>query len=271
MHSRSLLLLVASLTFFQTVWAQNDAPQLSGSDKRQARKQRINRLIRQEEEGELVFNKQSIFGYKQNTDGYGFTYEFGRFKTNKRTLLFQYEFSEKHHPKESKISGASNGYLLSSFKLAKLNNFYQLKVGVSQQQRIGGKANKNGVAVSGIYGGALSLGIMKPYYYYFEVVYDTLNGNSYTQVTTFDKQEPNSYCFQSAGFTKGLGESKFSPGIAAKGAVRFDYGRFRETVSAIEVGLAAEFYTRKVPQLAYVNPQSFFFNAYVSLLFGRRR
>ncbi|MFM2146784.1 MAG: hypothetical protein RL732_1620 [Bacteroidota bacterium] len=270
MNSKSLLLLVLSAILGQAVWAQSDQSPQPGATKRQIRKQRINQLIRQEEEGELVYNKQSIFGYKQNTDGYALTYEFGRFKSSKKTLLFQYEFSEKHHPKESKIGGATNGYWLSSFKLGKLNNFYQLKVGVSQQQRIGGKANKNGVAVSAIYGGALSIGLMKPYYYYFEVI-DTASESSYTEVTTFDKQAPNSYIFQAAGFTKGLGESKFNPGLVAKGAIRFDYGRFRETVSAIEVGMAAEIYSRKVPQLAFVTPQTFFFNAYVSLLIGRRR
>ena len=35
---------------------------------------------------------------------------------------------------------------------------------VGQQYLIGGKGNKNGVAVSAIYGGGLSLGYLKPYY-----------------------------------------------------------------------------------------------------------
>jgi hypothetical protein len=53
--------------------------------------------------------------------------------------------------------------------------------------------------------------------------------------------------------------------------MRFDYGRFNETVTAIEVGLNAEFYASKVSQLAYVEEKNFFFCGYISLLLGRRK
>ncbi|HEU4609534.1 MAG TPA: hypothetical protein VFS31_15560, partial [Chitinophagaceae bacterium] len=71
-------------------------------EKREARREKINMLSRQEEEGEVVFNKQSIFGFKLATDGYGLSYEWGKFKDSRKNLLLQFELNEKKHPKEKK-------------------------------------------------------------------------------------------------------------------------------------------------------------------------
>ena len=43
--------------------------------RKEARRERVNALMKMEEEGELVFRKQSIFGFKAVTDGYGISYE----------------------------------------------------------------------------------------------------------------------------------------------------------------------------------------------------
>jgi len=56
-----------------------------------------------------------------------------------------------------------------------------------------------------------------------------------------------------------------------RSAIRFDYGRFNELVSGIEVGVNAEFYTR-APRLMLLNKnERFFFNSYIAFLLGRRK
>jgi hypothetical protein len=78
-----------------------------------------------------------------------------------------------------------------------------------------------------------------------------------------------------SGFTVGWDELKLSPGLHAKTALRFDYGRFNEMVSAIEAGINAEFYASKIKQMGlgtqFKSERQFFFNAYVALEFGRRK
>lgn len=248
-----------------SVMAQKDsttARPLSKEQKKEAKRERINALLRQEEEGEIIFHKQNIFGIKLATDGYGISYEIGRMKSNRLSNLYQIELSEKKHNKERKQGASFNQYQINSVIVGKLNNFYQLKLGMSQQRIIGGKGNKNGVAVSAIYGGALSLGILKPYYV------DEKNG---TRVT-YDKIIDSAYVpLGASGFMVGWNEMKFRPGLMAKAAMRFDYGRLNETVSAIEAGLQAEFYAQKVPQMLYNKEKQFFFSAYISLLLGRRK
>src|SRR6202012_1122394 len=72
-------------------------------------------------------------------------------------------------------------------------------------------------------------------------------------------------------YTKGWENLPLNPAVNAKQAMRFDYGRLNQTVSALEVGLTEEFYFSKIP-LVYLVPQhQFFFNAYVAILFGSRK
>ncbi len=258
----SLLLLVFSANL---LFAQYKKETVSTKQqKKEERRMRLNTLSKQEEEGEVVFNKQSVFGLKMVTDGVGISYEYGRYKSNKKTLLFQFEFNEKRHPKEKKIS-LFDGFGFSNIVFGKTNNFYQAKLGIAQQLRIGGKGNKNGVAVSGIVGGGLSIGLVKPYFV-------NVSNNTDEFRSQFPKIIDSNYAIiGSAGIFSGWNKVKINPGAHAKAAMRFDYGRFNETVTAIEVGLMAEIYSKKVSQLAYVKERQFFFSGYISILLGRRK
>ena len=252
-----------------------------GRDDRQAKKEerreKINQLIKQEEEGALIFHKQSVFGIKLVSDGYGAFYELGRLKTPLKTNLYFLEIGERKHPKEEKLSRPNFGQAVGNpYIFGKINNFYYAKLGLGQQRLIGGKANKNGVAVSAIYGGGFSAGLLKPYYLQLnnsagdgEVKYNGSNDSIFLSPSSI---------FGAAGFGKGFGEMKFVPGAFARAALRFDYGRFNETVSALEVGVNAEFYTKTMPIILYIKelpeynkPKRFFINVYASILFGRRK
>ena len=223
-----------------------------------------------EEEGDLIFNKHSIFGIRLASDGYGINYEKGKFKTPTRTVLYEFELNEKKSPKEHKQSVSPDDFSYSSIVPYKLNNFYIFKMAIGQQHLIGGKGNKNGVAVTALYAGGVSIGLLKPYYLDIE--------NKNTQVVTrmtidqfIQDQDPNDYLTGASGFTVGWGHLKVKPGLNTKQAMRFDYGRLNQTVSAIEVGLTEEFYFNKIPQVYLVPQKQFFFNAYVSILFGSRK
>ena len=74
-----------------------------------------------------------------------------------------------------------------------------------------------------------------------------------------------------AGFTVGWGNVTFKPGLNAKLAMRFDYGRFNQTISAIEAGMTGEYFLGKIPLVYLVPQRQFFFNGYVAFLFGSRK
>ncbi|MBA4166072.1 MAG: hypothetical protein H0X41_00745 [Chitinophagaceae bacterium] len=236
--------------------------------KKLERRERINELSRQEEEGEIVYNKQHVFSIKLASDGYGLGYEIGKFKSPRKSILYNIELSEKKSPKEKREGIFDQSQLKVNYiAFGKTNTFYQLRLGAAQQQVIGGKGNKNGVMVSAIYGGGLTVGLVKPY------IVDAYAFNTGETVhSKFPEVLDSNYSIIKAkGLAGGWNELKVRPGLYAKTAMRFDYGRLNETVTAIEVGLSAEYYASKISQILYSKDKQFFFNAYVAILLGRRK
>ena len=266
----SLTFLAAILTL--QVYAQDSTyvpSQTSRQTRQQAKRNRMNNALRMEEEGNLIFNKQNIFGIRLSTDGYGLSFEKGYFRTPYRTLLWDFELNEKHSPKEHHVS-ASDGFDFSSVVPYKENNLYEFKMAIGQQVLIGGKGNKNGVAVSAIYSGGVSIGMLKPYYITVQnantEASNQMTWNQFMQDTTFLDQVQGS-----AGFLVGWDDLTVKPGLNARQGMRFDYGRLNQTVAAVEVGLTEEYYFGKMPIMYLVPAKQFFFNAYVSILFGGRK
>lgn len=259
--------ITASGVFAQDTTYRPPTPQKR--DSKSEKKERMNRLLRMEEEGDLIFNKHNIFGIRIATDGYGISFEKGKYKSPTKTLLFQFELNEKKSPKEKRLT--SGDLFGSSVVPYKLNNFYSFKAALGQQFLIGGKGNKNGVAVTALYSGGASLAILKPYYLN---VYDENGDPNVIFRKTFNQIESDTINYVTtgaSGFTVGWGHVTFKPGLNAKIAMRFDYGRFNQTISAIEAGLTAEYYFGKIPQVYLVPQKQFFFNGYVCIMFGSRK
>jgi predicted XRE-type DNA-binding protein len=237
------------------------------------RREKINQLIKQEEEGALIYQKQITQGIHINTDGWSVFYEKGKYKTITTTNLWWIEVGEHNHPKEERTPTASSAQgfiILSNYVYGKQNNLYDVKLGFGQQKLIGGKGNKNGVAVSAIYGGGITAGLLKPYYLQIQ--------NPTTQRQEEIKYDNNDQLFLNptivlgkGSFSKGFSEMQFVPGGHVKGALRFDYGRYNEVVSALEVGLKATYFSKKMPVMLLNDEKSLFFNAYISVIFGKRK
>ncbi|WP_133994428.1 hypothetical protein [Dinghuibacter silviterrae] len=270
-HLIATVVLIPAM-FWGRIFAQTTTdtiPRTPHQQKVWEHRQRVNDLIRREEEGVLAYNKQFAFGIKLATDGYGLSYEIGWMKSLRWTNILQFELNEKKSPKEYKVSVSDNPYTSGTpFIYGKQNYFYQFKLGFGQQYMIGGKGNKNGVAVSGIYAGGLSLGILRPYYVQTE--------DSTGQVINIKYNQQDSAAFLGnvyggTGLGTGWGELAFKPGIHGKVALRFDYGRYNELLSAIEVGVNAEYYFNKVPIMVLAPNHAFFLNSYVTIEFGKRK
>jgi hypothetical protein len=262
----SLIAVVLSLAITSSAQDSTSAA-MTRKEKKEARRQKVADLIRQAEEGVLIYSKQSIFGFKLRTNGYGFFYELGKMKSNRKTNIYRIDFAETKNHKEEKLLGTS--FFGNSFIFGKINYFYPVTLGFGQQYILGQKGNKNGVAVSAVYNGGISLGLLRPYY---------INANDSTGQNRTIKYTPeDSEIFLgptitgAAGFGKGWDEIKVKPGVFAKGAMRFDYGRFNESVSALEIGVSVEYYFSKIPIMLFQKDKNLFLQAYVAILFGRRK
>lgn len=243
--------------------------------RREERKQKINALIHQEEEGIISHHKHMVFGFKLTNDGYGGFVEIGRMQSVNKSLLFQLDISERKNAKEEKLENQNNPSAPLVF--GKMNFFYPVKLGVQQQILLGNKGNKNGVCVTGNFGGGVSLGLLRPY---LNEIFDqnsgkygfaTFNANGELQLETDFPPTQQVFIVGGPDVSSGWSKLKVVPGIYAKPSVRFDYGRYNEMVSAIEIGGFAEYYFKKIPQMILIKQNNFFLGAYVSILFGRRK
>jgi hypothetical protein len=238
------------------------------NDRKEARRQKVNALIRQAEEGVLIYNKQTIFGIQLRTNGYGGFFEYGRLKTNRKTNIYRIDINEIKHQKEEKLPNGGN-FLGNPYIFGKINNFYPVTLGFGQQYILGQKGNKNGVAVSLVYNAGLALGLLRPYY----IEVQESNGN----LKTIKYSKEDSALFVGGpivgggGFGKGWSEIKIKPGGFAKAALRFDYGRFNEVVSGLEAGVSLEAFANKIPIMLDQKDKQLFFQGYIALLFGRRK
>ena len=269
---KKLPLTVLLATIVMTSSAQKDTSgrKPSKDDKKEERRQKINTMIKQSEEGVLVYRKQNIFGLQGRTNGFGAFYEIGQMKTNRKTNIYRIDITEIKNQKEEKLSGGGGLVFGNPFIYGKINSFYQVTLGFGQQYMLGQKGNKNGVAVSAVFNGGLALGLLKPY---FIEVQDPVSGQNKT--IKYSKADSSLFLgptiIGGGGIGKGWSEIKIKPGAFVKSALRFDYGRFNEVVSGIEAGLSIEFYGSKIPMMIGQKEKQMFFQGYLSILFGRRK
>ena len=268
---KKLIIFVTIIAFYFPALSQVPGDKRNRADtRREERRQKINDLIRQDEEGVLIYSKQSIFGVQMRTNGYGFFLEKGKTKSQSITTLYNIEFNEIKHRKEDKLPNGTGGISFGNpYIYGKLNNFYQLQLGFGQQRMLGQKGNKNGVAVSLIYKGGLSLGLLRPYYI------DVLDNSRINKTIKYTRQDSalfvSGFIVGGAGLGKGWNEMEFKPGAFAKTALRFDFGRFNEVVSAIEIGVSADFYSSKIPQMLFQKENQFFYQGHIAVMFGHRK
>jgi hypothetical protein len=265
----SLIAIVLSFAILSSAQDSTSSSSMSRKERKEAKRKKINDLMRQAEEGVLVYSKQSIFGIQLRTNGYGLFYELGKMKSNRKTNIYRIDFAEIKNHKEEKLNG--NSFFGNSFIYGKINYFYPLTIGLGQQYIIGQKGNKNGVAVSLVYNAGISLGLLRPYYL---AVNDPLSGENKT--IKYTVQDSALFLGPTitggGGFGKGWKEIKVKPGAFAKFAMRFDYGRFNESVNGLEIGASAEFYASKIPIMLFQKKdKQLFIQAYIAIMFGRRK
>lgn len=235
--------------------------------KKEAKRRKINEIIKQTEEGVLVYEKQNIFGLQLRSNGYGAFYELGKMKTNRKTNIYRLDITEIKDHKEEKLLGG--GFLFGNpFIYGKRYFFYPITLGFGQQYILGQKGNKNGVAVSAVYNAGLSAGILRPYYVDVQGSGNEEKSIKYSQDSAAFINGP---FLGASGLGKGWNEIRVKPGAFVKAAMRFDYGRFNESVNGLEIGMSMEIYKDKIPIMLFQKDKRIFFQAYLALLFGKRK
>jgi hypothetical protein len=229
--------------------------------------------------------KEFSGGLRLNSDGWSVFVDKGRLHSQESgpnierfhdVRLWQIEFAEKKDPREYKSSQTNDPSGGSSrvkpVIFGKANNFYTLKFGMGNRRLIAGKPEEGTVSIHWVYLGGVSLGLEKPYYINAYVnqggsfVEQTIKYSEETKADFLDEQK----VIGSAGFSQGIGETKFVPGLHFKTGLHFDFSTRRRTKMAIEAGVNGELYSRGIEIMAGQKAVPYFGNLYASFQFGSR-
>ena len=112
MKKISILFLLVSFCIAVIAQEKPEPIKTRNADRKETRRQKINAMIKQDEEGVLVFSRQSILGLQFRSNGYGVFYELGRTKTRRKTNIYRLDFTEIKNPKEEKLP--SGGFIFGN-------------------------------------------------------------------------------------------------------------------------------------------------------------
>jgi hypothetical protein len=226
----------------------------------------------------IIYNRETTFNARVTTNrGMIMGMEFGRLRTYDKTKFFQFNIGEIKHPKEIRQSANPRGNkAFRPFVFGKQNNLIALRAGWGTKKYFSEKAKQKGVAVGMSYAIGPSLGLVKPYYLALSYTADGIAG---FRAVHEKYKESNASIFMdpyrvlgASPFTKGLGEMSFIPGGNASVALHLDWGAFDELVKALEIGVMADVFAKKVPILVSdQNNRQIFVNFFVNLQLGKRR
>jgi hypothetical protein len=217
-------------------------------------------------------------GIKINSDGYGFFLNKGWLKggddfgSENRDKLFnvrvlEFELNERKDSKE-KLSSAGTpgigGLGSGSYILGKINKVYVAKLGYGNRKLIAGKPEPGTFSLHWVYTGGLSMAFLKPYYLQIYGEGD----QKYSDSNSANFINPSLIAGR-ASFFKGFNEIKMVPGFYVKTALHLDFSNKRKTLWAMDVGVNAELYTKKIQEMVWTDPKSFFLNCFVALSFGK--
>jgi hypothetical protein len=223
----------------------------------------------------VLYRKESSGGVTIHSNGLGVIFRHGTHVTIRKKRMFEAEFVSLRHPKQVK---RTNDYLTGEarpFFYGKLNYVYIPRVGLGRQQVIFGKAQTSGVEVRANLFGGVDLGLTKPVYL------KVLETDPYNEiykiavVKRYDPEDPGQRSPEDflgpASWFNGFGEMKFYPGLYGKFSFSFEYSTMHQKVAILETGFVVDAFLKKVPIMAYIEPEQYYFNFYITLLWGAKK
>ena len=219
-------------------------------------------------EEKLVYNHQTTFNVGIHTQGFGGGFKIGRIKSIHVTRNWEVEVLSLRSLKEIKTLNIST-YNMRPFVYGKLNYAYVARFGYGEERRIFGKPYWGGIETRWTYEFGASLALLKPYYYYV-VVYIPNGSGGYVETVEEHTFEQGSDILGRSAFTKGIAETKLSPGVHASLGLSFDIAKSRTKVQAINVDVKAECFPLGVSLMDSERDRRLFLTFMLSYNWGSR-
>ena len=227
-----------------------------------------------------------------NSNGFGVNYRYGKRINADNKRLYEVDFAYLKDPKEQKTDSPIQFAYSSPARYVhgKTNLAFDFRFGYGKQHEIFRKHDLGGIAIRYFYNFGPSVVLLKPIFYEAgEVVMvptppgmpDNYDWKPLPQPEKFDPEwdQNNIKISGRASFFKGFGEIRPVPGAFFKFGFNFEFGKQDRIVHALETGIIAEGFMKKVEIMDFTyldseprkvaQNQQFFLTLFVSYRFGR--
>lgn len=223
--------------------------------------------VAQSEEDES-FERETSYGINFNSNGGLIGGAFVRSSFYMSKNMYQFggiEIVEIKHPKEERYLN----YVGEPFVYGKKNYFFVVRPHYGRELVLFRKAAESGVQVNALGAIGPSLGLLVPYY--IDYSYDGTTNDVRTVPYDETIHTNTDYILGSDTVFRGLGQTKFKPGLHARAGLSFEYGRYRESIAGIEVGVAVEYFPSTPVIIPLADNNNTFTSVYLNLFYGSRK
>ncbi len=220
-----------------------------------------------------------------NSNGWGANYRYGKRidATNKR--LFEIDFAYMKDPKERKTYTINNSG--ARYVEGKKNLAFDFRFAYGRQHELYRKHDVGGIAIRYFYNFGPSIVLLKPIFYDIaDLEPDPMQPGWALIVPRTTPEKYNSQWYDNnvrilgrASFFKGFDNMSVVPGAFVKFGFNFEYSKQDRIIHALEAGVIAEGFTKKIEIMDFTHPvgnqekvaqnQQFFLTLFVSYRFGR--
>lgn len=167
----------------------------------------------------------------------------------------------------------------------KSNYAFALRPSFGFQRILFRKAADAGVQVNGLLSAGPSIGLLMPYYITYDytlahtggtIVYPATDDIANEQFDPAIHTDQNAILDRAPLFS-GIGGTQVVPGFHLRGGLSFEYGRYRDAVTGVEVGFLMEAYAKRMVIFKTTDANDdeqlnrrFFPSVYLTLYFGHR-
>ncbi len=232
---------------------------------------------------EQSYQKEFVFGVNFNTQGGllgGASIRASRVLDGRLLRFWSLEGVMLKNAKEDRKSSRIGGTYIDR----KTNYAFVLRPSVGIQRILFRKAADAGVQVNGLLSVGPSLGLLMPYYISYDRTVAQKGGqiNLTSDEIVSEQYDPRKHTVTDAildhgPLFSGIGQTQVVPGFHLRGGLSFEYGRYRDAVTGLEVGFLVEGYTKRLLILSPstlsdtdVLNRKFFPSVYLTLYFGHR-
>jgi hypothetical protein len=231
---------------------------------------------------EQSYHKEFIFGVNFNNQGGligGAMVRSSRVLDDRLLRFWSIEGVMLKNAKEQRLSTNAGGTYIDQ----KTNYAFVLRPSFGLQRILFRKAADAGVQVNGLVSAGPSIGLLMPYYITYDRTFPiTRTYNLSTDDIVNEQFDPIKHTdpyaiLDHAPLFSGISETKVVPGFHLRGGLSFEYGRYRDSVTGLEVGFLVEGFTQRMVILSpgllsdkdALN-HKFFPSVYLTLYFGHR-